>query len=155
MGGIQFNLQQIAGTSDARTAAWIRQSSCPSRARRLTLNKQNPRISVGDKCDVDNYIIGSLLRWIGQKDDSRVTFKLSSHRKEAAPQRWRSQDSRQRKCMPPGGKTQFLSHCSQQSLWSTNGFLSFSEFKYSFKNDLPKFGLLVGSFLSNYGEMEQ
>lgn len=84
-GGIQFNLQQIAGTSGAGTAAWIKQSSCPSRARRLTLNKQNPRISVGDKCDVDNYIIGSLLRWTGQKDDSRVTFKLSSPQEGSSP----------------------------------------------------------------------
>lgn len=40
--------------------------------------KQNPRISVGDKCYVDNYIIGPLLRLIGKKDDSRAIFNLSS-----------------------------------------------------------------------------
>jgi len=75
---IQPATSALIGTLDAGITPWIKQSACPLSARRLTLNKQNPRISVGDECYIDNYTIGHLLGLIGQKDDSRATFKLSS-----------------------------------------------------------------------------
>jgi len=57
--------------------------------------------------------------------------------------------------MLPGGKEAVPVPLLTAKSVSTNGFLSFSEFMYSFKNDLPTFGLLVGSFLFSFGWMDQ
>lgn len=58
---IQPATAALVGTLDAEIIAQVRQSAYSLSARRLTLNEQNPRVLVGDKCYVDNYIIGTYL----------------------------------------------------------------------------------------------
>ena len=101
---IRFNPQPaLAGAFDAGIIAWIKQSSCPSSARRWTLDKQNPRISVGDKCYIDPYIKGHLLRLSDHKDHSRVTFKLRSPQEGGSHEKMEEKEFQAKEIHAPRG----------------------------------------------------